>query len=291
MAATAARQRGAISHRQLIALGLSRRMIERLVGSGHLHRIHTGVYLVGHTARAPQAAEMAALLAVGHGAVLSHGTAAVLFGILEQPPPMIELTLAGRTPTGRSGLHVHRTAVLHPSDVVRRGPLRLISPGRTLLDLATRMDGRSLRWAIEEARVRRLVSHDKLRDVLARHPGRRGAARLRTAVEELTGEATLTRTEIERLLHDIVRDADLPRPRANVKIHGWSADLYWPEQRLVAEADGYAYHSGREAFERDRRKDAALQAAGLRVARLSWRQITREPIAVAALLGRLLATG
>jgi very-short-patch-repair endonuclease len=288
MAEVAGRQEGVIAHRQLVALGLSRKVIERLVADGHLHRVYVGVYLVGHTAPAQHAAEMAALLAVGEGAVLSHRTAAVLLGLTEESPPGIELTLAGRTPSERPGMVVHKASSISASEVIRMGALLVTSPERTLLDLAPRLDGRPLRWAIEEARVRKLTTASRLRELIARHPGRRGVARLRLAVEELTGEPTVTRSEIERRLLDIVRGSGLPRPRANVRIYGWSVDLHWPEQRLVAEADGFAYHGGREAFERDRRKDAALQAAGLRVVRLSWRQVADEPMAVAALLGRLL---
>lgn len=112
---------------------------------------------------------------------------------------------------------------------------------------------------------------------------------MRLVVEDLTGSPAVTRSEAERRLLDLIRSAGLPAPRANAAVGRWSVDLHWPAQRLVVEVDGFAYHGGRAAFERDRRKDADLQAAGLRVARLSWRQITQEPLMITALLARLLA--
>jgi very-short-patch-repair endonuclease len=202
---------------------------------------------------------------------------------------VVEVTVAGRTALARPGIRVHGTQRLDTDDVRVHAGLPCTSPARTLLDLASRLDEHALRWAVEEGRVRSLLTADDLLAVLARHRGRRGAARLRLVVGDLTGTPALTRSEAERRLLDLIRGAGLPAPRANVMVGRWSVDLHWPTQRLVVEVDGFAYHGGRTAFERDRRKDADLQAAGMRVARLSWRQITREPLVVTALLARLLA--
>ena len=284
----AGRQHGVIARRQLVALGFGRRAIEHLIATGRLHVVHRGVYLVGHLAAAPLALEMAAQLALGSGAALSHGTAGRLWQVIARAPGAIELSVEARTPTRRPGLRAHRTLSLPAVDVRVMEGLRLTAPARTLLDLSSRLDDRALRWAVEEARLRKLLTPAALRDVLVRHPGRRGAGRLRRVVDEIAGEPTVTRSDVERSLHDLIRGAALPRPRANTQLHGWSVDAHWPAHRLVAEVDGYAYHGSRTAFERDRRKDAELQAAGLRVVRLSWRQITREPLVVTALLARLL---
>lgn len=290
LADLASAQHGVVARRQLVALGLGRRAIEGLLARGRLHAVHRGVYLVGHRAAPPAAREMAVLLSVGAGAALSHGSAAARLGLRTRAPRIIDVTVERRTPTVGDGFRVHRTVLLEPRDVVHRDGLRMTSPARTVLDLAARLDDRALSWAVEDAIAATLLAEGDLREVLARHRGRRGAARLRRSLDELTGPPALTRSEAERRLHDLIRNAALPRPRANITVRGWSVDLYWPASGLVVEVDGFAYHGGRTAFERDRRKDAALQAAGLRVARLSWRQITGEPLAVVALLARLLAT-
>ena len=136
----------------------------------------------------------------------------------------------------------------------------------------------------------RLVTPAALRSVVERHPRHRGVARLRAAA---AGSATrglrMTRSEAERRLADLLEAARLPAPELNVRLAGHEVDALWRVERLVVEVDGYAFHSGRAAFERDRRRDAELQSAGFRVTRLTWRQITEEPLAVAALVARLLA--
>lgn len=286
----ATRQHGAVARRQLVDLGFGRRAIEHRIARGRLHPVHRGVYLVGHRSRSAHAREMAALLACGEAAVLSHRTAGVLWGIVTgSRDDAVEISVPARSPRRRSDLLVHASARLGPADVRVRSGMRVTAPERTLLDLAGRLGERDLRWAVEEARLRSLVEPDGLRAAIEQHPRRRGAARLRSVVEEIAGAPTVTRSEAERRLIDLVRAAGLPAPRTNVRLHGWSVDAHWPRQRLVTEIDGFAFHASRTAFERDRRKDAQLQAAGLRVVRLSWRQITREPLAVAALLAKLLA--
>ncbi len=289
LARLAGQQRGVVARHQLIEMGFGRRAIDGLSARGRLHAVHRGVYLVGHRVAPPDAREMAALLATGPGSALSHGTAAARQGLVAAGRGPIDVTVAGRTPAARPGLRVHRTQRLDAQEIRIHDGLPCTSAARTLLDIAPRLDERALRWAVEEGRLRSLLTADDLRAVLARHPGRRGVALLRLVVEDLTGAPAVTRSEAERRLLDLIRSAGLPVPRANVTVGRWSVDLHWPAQRLVVEVDGFAYHGGRAAFERDRRKDADLQAAGLRVARLSWRQITREPLVVTALLARLLA--
>jgi very-short-patch-repair endonuclease len=288
LARLAGDQHGVVARRQLFEIGFGRRAIDGMLDRGRLHGVHRGVYLVGHRAAAAGAREMAALLATGPGSALSHATAAARQGLIARPPDVVEVTVCGRAAVARPGIRVHRTDRLAADERRSHGGLLCTSPARTLLDLASRLDETRLRWAVEEGRVQRHVTAEELRDLLARHPGRRGAARLRRVVEDLTGAPSVTRSEAERRLLDVIRSAGLPAPRTNVMVGRWSVDLHWPAQRLVVEVDGFAYHGGRTAFERDRRKDADLQAAGLRVARLSWRQITHEPLVVTALLARLL---
>ena len=223
---------------------------------------------------------MAATLACGDGALLSHSTAAVLWG-LRPPDDVIHVTVTGRNVRGPEGVRVHRIQALHPGDATRRDALPVTSPARTLLDLAAHLSGRDLNRAADEARVHRLVTDRSLNEQFDRYPRHRGRAALRKAIRP---EPALTRSEAERRLLELIRAARLPEPRTNVRVGRHEVDFLWSEHALVVEVDGYAFHSTRAAFERDRRRDAELQAAGYRVIRITWRQLTEKPEAVVATL-------
>jgi very-short-patch-repair endonuclease len=136
---------------------------------------------------------------------------------------------------------------------------------------------------VEQAQILGLTTHAEIAKTL---DGQRGAAALRRALYD---EPTLTRSEAERRLLKLIAAADLPAPMTNVRVHGLEVDLLWPKERLIVEVDGFAFHSTRAAFERDRRRDARLQARGYRVLRITWRQIVHEPQAVVARVAGLLA--
>jgi very-short-patch-repair endonuclease len=265
----AAEQAGNVSVAQLRACGLSADAIKHRVRTGRLHRRHRGVYAVGHLAAPPFAREWAAVLACP-AAVLSHGTAAVLWGLLEADEAApVHVTLPGGR-HHRDGIRVHR-ARLEPGDVRHRHGLPLTSPARTILDLAPQVTERLL----ADALARRLVRPGDLRK----------SARLRGLLDP---GPRLTRSEAERRLLAIVERARLPRPRTNARVAGFELDAFWPHARLAVEVDGYAFHGSRTAFERDRRRDLALHAAGVRVLRVSWRQLG-EPEALSAALAAALA--
>jgi very-short-patch-repair endonuclease len=143
---------------------------------------------------------------------------------------------------------------------------------------------------LSDAYSRRLVSEPAIDAALARGPHRPGAGALRALLQRLAGPV-ITRSEAERRLHRLIAAAGLPRPAANVVVAGYEVDVVWPTHRLVVELDGFAFHGHRVAFERDRRRDARLVAAGYRVMRVTWRQLTDEQLAVAAALGGALAVG
>ena len=191
----------------------------------------------------------------------------------------VHVTVTGRQPRPRPGLRIHRSHSLNAA--VKQG-LPLTTPPRTLIDLAPHLPQHELDRATEQVQILGLASRT---EIAAQLSNRRGARALHAALHD---EPTLTRSEAERRLLDLIRKAGLPRPQTNVKIAGYEVDLLWRQQRLIVEVDGYAFHSGRAAFERDRRRDAALQAAGYRVVRFTWRQITRESHAVVAVLATLL---
>jgi very-short-patch-repair endonuclease len=213
---------------------------------------------------------MAAVLATG--GALSHHTAAALWGFRPPHDGAPHVTVANRDARSRQGLNVHRTRSLNAA--VHLG-LPLTTAPRTLHDLAPLLSQGELERAVEEAVIRGLARPEELTT--------RPALR-RAAIEE----PQITRSEAERRLRRLVKAARLPRAVTNVKVAGWEVDAFWPRERLVVEVDGFAYHGNRAAFERDRRKDAALVAAGYRVVRITWRQLVDEPHVVVALLARLL---
>lgn len=179
-------------------------------------------------------------------------------------------------------------ARLDPCDVTAREGIPITTPARTLLDLAATVERRELERALAEAEVRRLVSPQQLADLLAVASGRRGATALKALLRN-QGGPSLTRSEAEERVLALVRAARLPMPQTNTRIGRHEVDLYWRDERLALEVDGYAFHSSRTAFERDRLRDAELQAAGLRVMRVTWRQIVDAPEAVVARLAQALA--
>lgn len=287
VARLAARQQGLVTTRQLRALGFSRSAIERRVAGGWLVRRHHGVYQLG-VFGGSFATEMAALLACGPRAILSHRTAAALWGLLERAAHgPVDISVPGSFVGRRRGMRPHRAAELPAGDVVERHGMRVTTPARTMLDLAASTPPRELERLFEETQVQRLASHAELLAVLERGAGRPGIRKLR-AIASLLDEPLFTRSEAERRLIELVRAAGLPLPRTNVRLAGLEVDAMWPAERLVVEVDGFAYHGTRRAFERDRRRDAQLLVAGHRVLRVTWRQLTREREQVIALLAAAL---
>ena len=291
IAQVAARQRGRIARSQLRAIGVASSAISWLTTHDRLFPLHRGVFAFGHRAPIELGDETAALLAAGDNAVLSSLSAAVLWGLL--PPTSgdgrIHVTLPGRRGPALPGVDIHRTRALTSADVRIRQELPILSPARALLEIAELVTARQFELACDRAMVDRIVTPGQIAELLARTRGRRGGALLAAMLARLSGGPTLTRSEAEELLLRLVRLAMLPDPRVNSRVHGYEIDFYWPQERVAVEVDGYRFHSSRRAFEHDRRKDAALQAAGIIVLRVTWRQLQDEPFAVVALLARLLA--
>jgi very-short-patch-repair endonuclease len=287
VAALAERQHGVVSRAQLAEIAFGRDTIDRRVAAGLLHPVHRGVYAVGHRRLTREGAWMAAVLAAGPGAVLSHRSAAALWGIRNTDRAAIEVITDRHC--RRPGIQAHR-GVLAPDEIDRERGIPVTTPARTLLDLAEVINPDQLERAINEAEVRRLASPLPLAALVARHPNRRGTKTIRRILEEDRLGDTVTRSELENRFLALVDAHDLPRPRMNEPLGPYEPDALWPEQRLVVELDGYAIHTTRRAFESDRRRDRALQAAGYRVLRITWRQLNKEPTAIATELSALLAT-
>jgi very-short-patch-repair endonuclease len=218
-----------------------------------------------------------------------------LWGIRQTSRPTIDVTLGRSTGRARSGIDIHRTRTLKPSDATREQRIPCTTVARTLLDLADVVDRRALERAFEQAEALRLLDVTAIEDVLARANGRQGAPILRAVLAEYDPAMPLSRSELERRFLTLCRDAAQPSPRVNawvpVEGGGFEADFSWPARHLIAEADGYATHGTRAAFERDRRRDRLLQLAGWRVIRFTWRQLVDEPSEIADAISRLFADG
>jgi very-short-patch-repair endonuclease len=257
----AAHQHGIVTTAQLLGAGVGRRTIARRVASGLLVPLHRGVYQLGPVG-SRWGLEMAAVLACGEGAVLTHQTAAAIWGF-GRADRVVHVTVRGKARRSRPGVRVHRSLSL---DAAVHNGLPLTDPARTLRDLRTVLPSHELDRAEEQAEILGLVIPD-----------------------DASLNAGFTRSEAERRLKALCKAADLPIPKTNARVAGWEVDAYWPAHNLIVEVDGYRYHRTRQAFERDRRKDAALTAAGNRVVRITWRRLTNEPVSLSAQFGALLA--
>jgi very-short-patch-repair endonuclease len=287
LAALAGRQHGVVTRRQVLAAGVGRRAIERRVEWGLLQPVHRGVYALGGRPLRREAWWTAAVLAAGADAVLSHRSAAALWEMRNASPQRAEVIVPRhRRSTARLLLH----QVVLPTDevTIERG-IPVTTPARTLLDLAAVLSPQHLEAAFDEAQFRRLGSPTSLDALVARYPGRRGTRAIGTVLENhrRNGE-TVTRSLLERRLLALVDRHGLPRPRVNRIGPEGELDARWPEHRLVVECDGFAAHGTRRAFEQDRARDRALQVAGWRVIRITWRQLTEDADLIARQLAALL---
>jgi very-short-patch-repair endonuclease len=282
----ATRQAGHVARRQLLATGVSRGVIDRLVAKGHLIVVLRGVYRVAHEAPSPFAREFAAVLGCGPGALVSHRSAAWIYDVLAYPA-IGDVWLASTAERGKGvrGVRVQRTRRMSPRDVQFKGWLPLTSPARTLLDVAGIVGAEQLEQAVAAAQGRQLVRETDLRGQLARSGGCRGAKALRALLDRHTVPAD-ARSRAERLMLRLVRNAGLPEPLVNSRFGRWRPDFYWPEYRLVAEFDSWGFHTDIGAFRRDREKSNQLQLQGIMVLRFTWYELTRTP---ERLVGRLRA--
>jgi very-short-patch-repair endonuclease len=290
LADLASAQHGVVARSQLMKLGFSRQAIEHRLNRGRLHRVHWGVYAVGHPGLTREGRWMAALLVCGPEAVLSHRSAATAWDIYPSTRTAVDV-IAPRARRGHRGVDAHVVRSLDPADVVHVHGLRRTTVARTLVDLASLIDRAGVERAWRRAAMLDLLDVRAVERVRASGRGRRGAGLVRSLLAE-DGVDGITRSQLEEHFLTLCRSASLPLPEVNTRIDAngttYEVDFLWRQHHLVAETDGWGPHHTRAAFESDRRRDADLLVAGLRVVRFTWRQITREPGAVAATLGALL---
>jgi very-short-patch-repair endonuclease len=281
------RQYGVVRREQLLAAGVGRGAIVRALDAGRLRPVFRGVYAVGHVALRREGWWMAALLACGEGAALSHRTAATIWGLVTGPTLPIDVTTSTDHGRKHARITAHRMR-LHPFDALVRDNLRLTTPSRTIVDLAATLQGRALRETVERAQDLRRFDPNDIHATLARTPRRPGTRRLDDLITLMAPDNDNARSHLERLFLTLTRKANLPKPIPNHDIAGRRRDFAWPVERLVVETDGYRYHSSRTAKRRDNRRDRELTALGWRPVRFTYEEVAFEPRVVGEELARLL---
>jgi very-short-patch-repair endonuclease len=262
----AANQHGVVAVRQLAAAGLPDYSVTRRVKAGRLHRLHRGVYAVGHTSLSFEGRCMAAALAVGGEAVVSHRSAAAVWGILRPHAGRIDVSVPGSGGRRkRHGITIHRSHSLIAGVTTRRNGIAVTKAARTLRDLHRTSPEPVFKAAVRRALDLRLITE-----------------------EELDQEPDLTRSELERLFLHLCRRYRLPQPEVNVRLGRYEVDFLWRAERVTIETDGFRHHRNRAAFEADRSRDAHLQGLGYRVLRFTYRQVRDEPRQVVEALRALL---
>ena len=281
--AIASSQFGVATRKQLILAGLGPAAIDYRVRKGGLRVVHAGVYAIGYERQDWISRAMAAVLACGRGAVLSHGSAAAVLEI--RPYPRGPIEVSGPRARIRPGIR-HRRRRLPAQMTTLFNGLPVTTVPRTLLDLATVLDERALTRALNEARLRHGTRAAEIERLLAgTMKGQPGAARLaRIAV----GAQAPTRSVFEDAFLAFLARNQLPAPEVNRRIAGHEVDIVWRERRLVVELDGWRSHDTLDRFERDRARDADVVEAGYRVVRITWKRLTERPADEARRLRALL---
>jgi len=286
----AARQHGLIARTQLLALGLGAGAIQYRLTTGRLTLSRRGVYSVGFAAPTREHRWAAAVLASGPGAVISHLSAAAVWGLRHGDPVTIDVSVPCRNTRMRDGVRVHRPRHLTRADTTWRRGIPVTSVPRTLIDLAETVSRRSLERLLDEAEFLKLLDLVALHSALSRHPGRDGTARLSATLRRHQPGTTRTRTPLEEDFFVLVRAAGLPQAEVNVPVGPFTVDFLWRDNKLVVETDGGDSHDRRSQRKRDARRDAWLAAHDYETLRFTWEQVHSYPAEVLAALNAKLRT-
>lgn len=282
-----------IARRQLLGLGMSAQSIQHQIERGRLHRVERGIYAVGRRELTQRGRWMAAVLACGPTAVLSHASAAALWGIAAVPSGPVEVSIASPSLRRRAGILVYRRPKLSPSDLAVRDGVPVTGIVLTFIDFAWRFSRGRVERAVNEADRLDLIDPETLFCALDRHPGKRGVGRLREILDRRTFR--MTNSELERRFLPIADALGVDRPETKRWVNGFEVDFYWPALGLVIETDGLRYHRTPAQQARDRLRDQKHTAAGLTPLRFTHEQIRYEPAHVretlAAVVRRLAAPG
>jgi very-short-patch-repair endonuclease len=292
IARLAKRQYGVVGRRQLLDLGLGEDAIQHRLSSGRLHLLHKGAYAVGHRVIPREGRWMAAVLASGPEAVLSHWSAAALWMIRPNSRSIIDVTCAHKSRTWKRIRRHHKA--LPADEVTTEEGIPVTTVPRTILDLAATEDADVIANLLRESEFLELSDRLSLPVLLERYPGRRGIRKVRLALERLEEEPPgRKRSPLEERFSPFLRRYRLPLPRYNDQLlvagKRYEVDCHWPELRQIVELDGWQGHRTRTAFREDRARDRRLAVAGYSVTHITWNQLEDEPAAVAADLRVLLA--
>jgi very-short-patch-repair endonuclease len=267
------------THRQLAAVGIRGSAITRRVAAGRLVRVYPGVYAVGHVPHTREARWIAAVMACGPGAVLSHLDAAALWQIYESRGTAVHVTTTSRGGRSLSGIQAHRARKLHHADVTVKDAIPVTTVARTLIDLTDVLSDDRILRAMREAEYLKLLDIDTLIAAVERANGRRRLNELNKAIQRHT-PGQIVRDELEHRFQELVHAGALSHPLTNVKVktrrRTYTVDCLWPEEGVAVELDGRAAHVRAAAFEEDRARDTALTAIGLRPMRFTWYRVTFE---------------
>ncbi len=295
LAGAAARQGGVISLNQLREVDISPRSASKRHAKGSLHRIHRGVYVVGHRSISRSAELRGALLACGEEAVISHGTAAAHWGLWDRAPALIDVTVPCETGRKVDGVRCRRCRYPEDEEITTHDDVACTTPARVVVDLAGMVGVETLRRTVERAAVLKLLDLDALDHSIHGAKGRRGLKSLIAVLTDWRSEddAPLDlRSDFEALVLPRLISLGLPRPQTNATLavegRRLMVDFLWREQKVVVETDGAATHQTPVAFQRDRWRDQLLVAVGYRVPRVTWHQMKHELDEVVARVARTL---
>jgi very-short-patch-repair endonuclease len=272
-----ARQHGLVTRSQLLRAGVPDHMIDRSIRSGRLRTVFRGVYRMVPVL-SDYAVGLAAVLACGSDSRLSHRSAGDLWDLLarQATEQVREVTVHRCRRLSIDGIRLHRVKDFDPNESTVRHGIPVTTPARTLLDMGGCAAGpRELEQALARAERDGLVTRESLRTMVDRHPRHRGARHLRHLLWD-DEPAAFTRSAAEEALLSLIRLADLPAPKVNTRLQRYEVDFLWPAQRVIVEVDGLAFHSSARALVADRRRDADLVAAGYRVVRFTWHDLTQQ---------------
>jgi hypothetical protein len=278
-------QHGVVARRQLMAVGYTRREIEQRLHNGRLHHVSHGVYAVGRRELTPKGRWMAAVLACGDDAVLSHRSAAELWGFGHEEPGRIDVSIRRKSKTRRNGIKVRARPSLDARSVVRRFGIPVTRPVQTLIDLATELKLLRLERAVNEADKLDLIDPESLRRALDAHVGMPGVRTLRTLLDRHTFR--LSDSDLEIYFRPLAIAADFPLPLTKHRVLGYEVDFWFPDHGLVVETDGLRYHRTPSQQARMAKRDQKHTAAGLRVLRFTHWQIAHAPNEVTDVLRQI----
>jgi Protein of unknown function (DUF559) len=271
----AGKQHGIVARRQLLGLGFGSRSIEHRIRSGRLHPVERGIYAVGWPQLTEKRRWMAAVLACGEGAALSHRSAAALLGIGTERSGLVDVSVCRRCELRRAGMRIRGRPALAAVDIVLHDDIPVTGPARTLVDMATELDLIATERAVNNADKRDLIDPETLRFALDRYAGEPGVRLLRKLLNRLTFR--LSDSDLEIFFRPIAAAAKLPPPVSKLFVNGFEVDFYWPNLGLVVETDGLRYHRTPSSQARDALRDRTHVIAGMSPLRFTHYEIRYEP--------------